>query len=337
MASLSLSDWDELLVVARATEMLGRLAASAERLGLYGDIPERIESHLRDAYLYAVHNQAATRWEIDRVRYALSRIDTPIVLLKGAAYVAAELHAAEGRICTDSDILVSAEKLQEVEIALNEHGWEIDEHNPRDAEYYRRWLQELPPLRHRERNTILDVHHNILPRIDRLHVDSNLLFEQILPLSQIGVSVLAPPDMVLHSAAHLFRTTDFSNTLRDLSDIDALIRQFAQTDGFWEGLVARATELRLRAPCAHGIRLSRMLFETPIPPSVYEMVAGKKLRGTTTRLFDAMVRRTLIPRYSDKSDNFGVLCRAVLSYCPPPRLSVLSTPLFWTKRLPRWL
>jgi hypothetical protein len=157
----------------------------------------------------------------------------------------------------------------------------------------------LPPLIHRDRKTILDVHHTLLPRIDRLVVDSGLLFENALPLAHSGVSVLAPPDMVLHSAAHLFRTTD----------------------------------LNLRSPCSHALRLTRMLFETPIPATVCEIVEGRKQPGITNRLFDALVRRTLVPRYSDRFDSLRALCRGALSYSPPPRFSVFFTPLFWTKRL----
>jgi len=168
---------------------------------------------------------------------------------------------------------------------------------------------------------------------DRLVVDSGLLFENALPLAHSGVSVLAPPDMVLHSAAHLFRTTNFDNTLRDLSDIDLLIQEFSQTDGFWDTLVARTTDLNLRSPCSHALRLTRMLFETPVPATVCEIVEGRKQPGITNRLFDALVRRTLVPRYSDRFDSLRALCRGALSYSPPPRFSVFFTPLFWTKRL----
>ena len=55
--------------------------------------------------------------------------------------------------------------------------------------------------------------------------------------------VLAPVDMVLHSATHLFCNEDVGNGLRDLVDLDSLLRDFALEPRFWPGLTARAAEL----------------------------------------------------------------------------------------------
>ena len=41
-----------------------------------------------------------------------------------------------------------------------------------------------------------------------------------------GFAVLAPEDMVLHSATHLFNEGEFDRGLRDLNDLDLLLREF---------------------------------------------------------------------------------------------------------------
>ena len=66
--------------------------------------------------------------------------------------------------------------------------------------------------------------------------------------------VLCPADMVLHSATHLFHNEDLSQGLRDLADLDSLLRHFGQEPGFWEELPRRAAELDLARPLYYGLR-----------------------------------------------------------------------------------
>jgi hypothetical protein len=103
------------------------------------------------------------RWEISRIQRALASVDTPIIFLKGAAYLMSALANAKGRLSSDIDILVAKNMLPQVESALIEHGWEPIKLADYDQLYYRTWAHELPPLRHRDRNTVVDVHHTILP------------------------------------------------------------------------------------------------------------------------------------------------------------------------------
>ena len=44
--------------------------------------------------------------------------------------------------------------------------------DPYDDAYYRRWMHELPPLIHRERDRMIDVHHTILPLTARITPDA---------------------------------------------------------------------------------------------------------------------------------------------------------------------
>ena len=61
--------------------------------------------------------------------------------------------------------------------------------------------------------------------------------------------VLSKPDMVLHSATHLFRNGDFSIGLRDLCDFDWLVREF----GVAPTLDRKSTRLN-----SSHLKLSRM-------------------------------------------------------------------------------
>ena len=96
--------------------------------------------------------------------------------------------------------------------------------------------------RNASRGSVVDVHHTILPPTSRLHPDPGALVADAIPLPDVpGLAVLAPSDMVLHSAAHLFHDGEADNALRDLVDLRALIGEFLASDpNFWLTLLARA-------------------------------------------------------------------------------------------------
>jgi hypothetical protein len=93
-------------------------------------------------------------------------------VLKGAAYVAAGLPAAAGRLFNDIDLLVPREQLPQAESALMLAGWHASGLSEYDKRYYRRWMHEIPPLQHVQRDTVIDLHHAILPETARYHPDT---------------------------------------------------------------------------------------------------------------------------------------------------------------------
>lgn len=210
--------------------------------------------------------------ELNHLREALGGVRAPIVLLKGAAYVAAGLPAAQGRVFADVDLMVPKAALADAESALMLAGWLTTHHNAYDQRYYREWMHELPPMEHLHRGTTLDLHHTILPATSRTRVDANALFAAAQPVPGMpGWHVLSPVDMVLHAMTHLFMNDDMAHALRDLSDLDLLMRHFSNSDpGFWTGLVDRAQRLGLARLLAYGVECSRSLLATPVPHACIE-------------------------------------------------------------------
>ena len=196
-------------------------------------------------------------------RRALAPLDVPVVLLKGTAFVAAGLGAGQGRNIGDLDILVPRDRLDEVEAALLAAGWEWVKPDPYDDAYYRRWMHELPPLIHRDRDRMIDVHHTILPLTARPTPDAAALIAAGVPLEN-GLRVLSPEDMIVHAAAHLLADGDMAGGLRNLWDIDRLVREF-ENETFWTNLDTRAQLHGLIDAVARSLRLSNALFGTPIP------------------------------------------------------------------------
>lgn len=288
------AQWDELLCRARNTRLLGRVGAELESLRLLDRIPSKAADQIRAELIVASENARMVRWEVNRIARTLRGMSVPIILLKGAAYVVAALPPAAGRLSSDVDILVPKERIAEVEAALLADGYEAVKLDPYDQRYYRTWMHELPPLCHRERHTVVDVHHTILPETGRLKPDPRALAKDARPLGD-GLFILAPADLVLHSAAHLFQDGDLDGGLRDLVDLDLLLRHFGANPAFWEGLVPRALELSLARPLYYALRFCRSLFGCPVPASVERAARVAEPIRPVRSLMDALTRRAVTP------------------------------------------
>lgn len=259
--ALSPGAWTALIAMARAEQLMGALSHRLAGLAL----PQAVEGILADGRDAAREARRSALWEAELARRCLAPLGIPVVLLKGTAYHAAGLEAGRGRFVGDLDLLVPRSELARVEEALVASGWEWLKPDAYDDAYYRRWMHELPPLVHRDRDRVADVHHTILPPTARVTPDAAALFAAAVPLGN-GLSVLSPEDMVVHSALHLFADGDLAGGLRNLWDIDRLLREFAESDGdFWTRLTERAARHEASAAVIRAVGLAHRLYETPVP------------------------------------------------------------------------
>ena len=295
-STLSATGWDSVLPILRDQGLLARLHSQLSAAGLLGFLPERIREHLLAARAVSEDHERMIRWEVDRIQRALSHRDIPVVLLKGAAYVAAELPPAKGRLVSDVDILVPQVHLDSTELALVQDGWQPVNEDEYDQRYYREWMHEIPPLRHGLRQTDVDVHHAILPKTARITPDSKLLLAEATKVKD-GLFVLSPSDMVLHSATHLFYDGDLDHGLRDLLDLHDLLTHFGENTDIWHQLMPRAVELELQRPLFYALRYCRKYLSTNIPESVTSHANAGAPNRFTIRLMDFLVDSALYPSH----------------------------------------
>ena len=263
---LSLERWDLLIRQAQRADVLARLAYLLSARGELDAVAPAPRRHLQAALTLSEAQHREVRREAGLIEQALRELNIPVVLLKGAAYVMAGLPAARGRLFSDTDILVPRGPLPVVEGQLMLHGWMGGHHDAYDQRYYREWMHELPPMEHVQRQTVLDVHHNILPMTTRRPPDAALLLADARPVAgHDRLHVLAPADMVLHSMTHLFYNDDLSHGLRDLSDLDLLLRHFGAQADFGPALLRRAELLHLERPLHYGLWACQEFFATPVP------------------------------------------------------------------------
>lgn len=316
LQGLDLGAWDVLIRQARRADLLARIAAQAHASGTWDAIATQPRRHLASALQLAHRQQTELRHEVGQIERALRPTGLPLVLLKGAAYAMANLSVATGRMVADVDILVPRARLADVESALMMAGWVSTNRNEYDQRYYRRWMHELPPLKHMSRGTVLDVHHAIMPLTARLKPATDDLLALARPLDgHARVRVLCRTDMVLHSAAHLFHEGEFGLGLRGLVDLDALLSEFASTPGFWSELLQRARVLQLEWPLLQALRYAAMLLQTAVPPDVVPQLSarlGRAESGLRQSGMDALFLRALRPDHASTSDAWTPLARGLL-------------------------
>jgi len=305
--------WELVIRQARRANLLGRLAALLEDQGLLNAIPAAPRAHLEAARTVSVAQEEAVRREVIHICAALRHAGTEGILLKGAAYLFAGLPAARGRQFADIDILVPRAALGQVEAALMLKGWATTHRHPYDQRYYRHWMHELPPLQHATRLTVLDVHHAILPPTARLKPDSRKLWAASRPIAEAEpLRLLAPTDMVLHSAAHLFFNEEFSNGLRDLVDLESLLRHLGPDAGFRDRLVERAEELDLARPLYYACRYVQRLLATAMPPEVLRKADAGRPPAILRFFMDSLFLRALQPDHPSAADAFTELAKQAL-------------------------
>lgn len=255
IAGLSSAEWNALWAVARAEQLAGTLAHRIAGLPM----PAAAARLVADAIASAEQGRTAALWEAEMARRALAALDVRVVLLKGTAYAAAGLSPSVGRVIGDLDILVPLGAIDDVEAALLAAGWEWVKPDPYDDAYYRRWMHELPPLIHRDRDKMIDVHHTILPRTARIRPDAAALLADSVVLAN-GLRMLCPQDMLCHAAAHLFADGDLAGGMRNLWDIHCLLGEFGL-----EGLAERAAQHGLTAAMRRAVRQAVRLYGTEVP------------------------------------------------------------------------
>jgi hypothetical protein len=241
------------------------------------------------------------------------QIATPIVYLKGAAYVKAGLSLSRGRLFSDIDIMVPKALIGQVEAALMMSGWASTHHDAYDQRYYRTWMHELPPMRHIKRQSVIDVHHAILPETAADWPDPDKLLANARAVGGEGaIKVLAPVDMLLHSAVHLFYDGEWDHGLRDLVDIQHLVEQYSSEPGFWTKLIERAKELELTRPLFYAMRYLTKLLDAPIPQGALQAIEFAQPHALQMSFMDALFMRALLPMHESCGDRLSGTARFML-------------------------
>ena len=168
------------------------------------------------------------------------------------------------------------------------------------------WTHERPVLHDVQLQNVFNVHHNIQPLTARLHPSNanSLTNSQVLP-SLPRLAILDLTDMVLDRMAQLFQNDDGSDSLRDLSDLDLLLRHFGRVPAFWPQLIDRGRETGLARPLHYGLRFAHRLLATPVPPQFMKAAATGGPNWAVGYLSDLVWTRALRSQHATASDSWS--------------------------------
>jgi len=290
---LGLKDLEGLVRYARRAGLLANLA---ERAAAAEAVPVALKDIFEGAQVYAREHTRRIEWEMQQLAPLVREFDCPVIVLKGGAYLGMGLASARGRLVSDLDLMVPKRDIQLVEAVMLSHAYKEMEKDEYDQHYYRDWMHELPPMSHVARGTVVDLHHNIAPPVSRLKIDAAQLFERAVPLREdLPFLRLGDEDIVLHLCVHMFHDGLLDNVLRELCDLDALLRRFGEEDTYWARLLARAQELGVMRPLYYGIRFSRLLLDTPVPQEMVKYLDIAAPMQPLRWVLEGAMRQAILP------------------------------------------
>ncbi len=304
---LTLKQWELLVRQAQASMLAGVLFYRFDP----DSIPSRALRHFQSARIHSDKQVSDLLWEIHHLKKVAAELDMPLILLKGAAYAVSGCPAARGRFFSDIDLLVPKQVIADVEKKLMAYGWVSSLHNTYDQYYYRKWMHEIPPLRHVFRGSVIDLHHNILPLTSKACPNASLLVEAAVNVGENPqIHVLQMPDMIIHSAVHLFYDGDLDHGLRDLVDLDSLLRNSSEYIAML--VVERAFELGLQRSIFYAFRYLNFILQTPIAKEARERSQQAAPGRFGLQMMDFLFLRALMPAHPSCADQWTGLARWLL-------------------------
>ena len=294
-------DWNRFLPLARNARLLGRCLYLFEQNELLDVVPQRLVDQFRGALAQTRYVQVQAKRELRQVQRVLDREGIPVMALKGVAYLAAQLPPSGWRNLSDIDLLVREPDVGRAEQALKRAGWvpsgEFDDY---DQHYYREWMHEVPPLRHPNRETEVDLHHNLAPPVSRIRIDAAKLWEgAVMAPEEYGrqVAVLSPVDMLLHNAVHLFMNDELRGGLRDVVDFRDLFEHFAEGETrFEQHLLQRAEALGCGRPLYYAATTAQRLAGLDLSSDFNSAVQAHAPAYPAARLMNWLIEQALAPQ-----------------------------------------
>jgi hypothetical protein len=184
----------------------------------------------------------------------------------------------------------------------------------------------------------VDLHHTIAPVTSRTRADDYLLFKDVVSLPGSRYFVLDPCDQVIHAAVHLFQDSELDGRLRDLVDLDGLIRHHMHDASAWERLAERARAHRADRVLWYALHYCRKWVGTPIPETALQNPPSASSRTA----MDWVFTRSGLPQLPDEPSGMALRTafalgrlRYHLLRMPPGLLIRHLVHKAWTRRFAR--
>lgn len=256
----STAQWTEFLQQARQQGMTGRFYYLIQRLNLLDVVPQQVIEHGLSGAVYAQKQQHMLFYELSLLEPLVESLPFPCLLLKGAAYRAKALPVSYGRLFSDIDLLVPADKLKLVRDKLFFLGFQEIKLNAYDRDYYLNWSHQNPPLVHYQRGTVIDLHHHIYPSASAKKINIAPLFDHADSMAGSDIKVPCKPHLFIHAAVHLFYQEETHKLVKDLIDLNDLLAELS-TDSDLSALHHQSALMSVQNAVSDACQVLVLLFD----------------------------------------------------------------------------
>ena len=202
----------------------------------------------------------------------MTSASVPCLVLKGAGLLGLAYRTLAERDLGDLDVLVPRARMPEAERALASSGFE-EAVAPRSRGYFERYHFHIP---WRSGTGVgVDLHWDVVRPADGFRPDLEGTFARsVAPALASGTfRVPCATDAILLQC--LQHHQEGFRRLSRAVDLDRLSRRLSAAE--WEDLVVRALDAGLGPLAWAGLETSRLVFGTPVPPSVSSALAPRAL------------------------------------------------------------
>jgi hypothetical protein len=251
-------DWTLLVHHCREQALLGSAYLYLKQHD--NKMPADILSHFESGKIYADKQLQTMVLELLMLEQALAQADYPILLVKGVAYRLHRFGFATGRVFSDLDLLVPADKVNLTVDMLQSAGFMDSTEHDYDRRYYIDWSHQHPPLRHYTRGSEVDLHHTIFFAKSSVSVDIKQFIANSKPIESSCFSLPTPADMFVHSCLHLLFQEEHHKLIKDLVDLYELYNSIPDK----QSIVGSASLTNKPEVVAHGLNIISELFNLPL-------------------------------------------------------------------------
>jgi hypothetical protein len=284
LKEFSLDDFGTFIKQSYSTGLVARVFYILTTNNLCSHVPKNLQWHFNSAHKVFLAHKFDVQNEVARIVAALKYVKVEPVFLKGTAYILANDSCHQGRLLADIDIFIDKKDITSTEEILRWNGWVANKLDEHDEKYYRDWMHEIPPMVNSKTNMTIDVHHNLIPLVSRIKLDSAKLKDRI-ESNKNDVKYLAPEDRVLHSAAHLLLDGEFEHGFRDIHDLYLLISEnLLINKDFLELLRERSEQLSFELVLYYCLMLQKRIFKLAIPDNYIISLAAKTKSPVITNI-----------------------------------------------------
>ena len=339
-ANVGMSEWDRLLLLGEHLQILGPLGVGLERASLLDVLPTRVRSRFLQQGQQAALAKKNVEFEILHLRHVAERANVQPVLLKGAAYLACGARCGWGRVTRDVDILVAENEIDGLVSEMCKAGYSRDaELSDRHVAYYKKWLHEVPAMKHSYRRFEVDLHFRLLPKCDPQSFDCGAFIQRSVSYGDESIfRVLDRIDQAIHSIINLGRTGEFQRGFRDTWDLCCLIEGDALSPNVegcfdWDEFAKRVLGLRLGRIAACVLCLAVELHSVSVPDSLIKEISGAtRERVSKSRLYRTM-KKAALPDERNLFPGSRQFALWAMEHYPLPKAKTWLDPLTWTKRI----